>query len=155
VLWPALLIILIPLIGAAGTEWWTAAVPARKALTEPLAWCPVPLLAVVLLLIAGAHVGVVTDKLDVLLLITPFFVIFLFIAAGAAKIIAILLKLPTAQGRTLAFSLATRNSFLVLPVALSLPVGWEAAAIVIVAQSLVELFGMAFFVWWIPNRLFR
>lgn len=55
----------------------------------------------------------------------------------------------------LAFSFGTRNSFVVLPFALSLPHGWEASAVVIVAQSLVELFGMVFCLWWVPRRLFR
>ena len=44
---------------------------------------------------------------------------------------------------------------LVLPVALSLPGGWEVAAVVIVVQSLVELFGMVFYLWWVPRWLFR
>jgi arsenite transporter len=53
-----------------------------------------------------------------------------------------LARLPAGQGRTLAISLGTRNSFVVLPFALTLPAGWEAAAMVIVLQSLVELLGM-------------
>jgi len=54
----------------------------------------------------------------------------------------------------LAFSLATRNSF-VVPFALSIPAGWEVAAVVIVVQSLVELVGMVFCLWWVPRHLFR
>lgn len=38
--------------------------------------------------------------------------------------------------------LGTRNSFVVLPFVIALPAGWKPAAAVIVAQSLVELFGM-------------
>ncbi|TVP93698.1 MAG: arsenic resistance protein, partial [Pseudomonadaceae bacterium] len=57
-------------------------------------------------------------------------------------------------GRTLAFSLGTRNSFVVLPLALSLPSGWELVAVVIVMQSLVELFGMLLYLHWLPRRLF-
>jgi ACR3 family arsenite efflux pump ArsB len=40
------------------------------------------------------------------------------------------------------FSLATRNSFVVLPLALALPAPWQAAAVAIVVQSLVELIGL-------------
>ena len=65
------------------------------------------------------------------------------------------LRLPVEQGRTLAFSMGTRNSFVVLPLALLLPTGWEVAAVVIVVQSLVELFGMVAYVWVIPRYLFR
>ncbi|MNL78247.1 hypothetical protein D3C87_2045880 [compost metagenome] len=72
-----------------------------------------------------------------------------------AKAIARTLRLPVEQGRTLAFSMGTRNSFVVLPLALLLPAGWEVAAVVIVAQSLVELFGMVAYVWLVPRYLFR
>jgi ACR3 family arsenite transporter len=58
-------------------------------------------------------------------------------------------------GRTLAFSLGTRNSFVVLPFALALPAGWETTVVVIVFQSLVELFGMVFYLWWLPRHLFK
>lgn len=51
--------------------------------------------------------------------------------------------------------MGTRNSFVVLPLALLLPAGWEVAAVVIVVQSLVELFGMVAYVWVIPRHLFR
>lgn len=65
------------------------------------------------------------------------------------------MALPADQGRTVAFSLGTRNSFVVLPFALSMPAGWEVSAVVIVVQSLVELFGMLFYLWWVPRLLFR
>lgn len=81
----------------------------------------------------------------------------LFLASGLliSKLMAAVVKLPTEQSRTLAFAYGTRNSFIVLPFALSLPTGWEIAAIVIVIQSLVELFGMIFYVWFVPTKLFR
>jgi ACR3 family arsenite efflux pump ArsB len=56
-------------------------------------------------------------------------------------------------GRTLAFSLGTRNSFVVLPFALALPPGWEAA-VLIVLQSLVELLGMVLCLWALPRWVF-
>ena len=51
--------------------------------------------------------------------------------------------------------MGTRNSFVVLPLALTLPSGWEVAAMVIVAQSLVELVGMVAYVWLVPTHLFK
>ena len=63
--------------------------------------------------------------------------------------------LSPVQGRTLAFSMGTRNSFIMLPFALSLPAGWEIAAIVVVIQSLTELFGMVFCLWFVPNVLLK
>lgn len=153
--WPALVVVLLPLSAAALSERWFEARPERATRREQLAWLPVPCLALVVFLIAGAQVGAVRAALGLLVTVVPLFVLYLALAALIAKTLAHLLKLPTAQARTLTFSLGTRNSFLVLPFALALPAGWEVAAVVIVAQSLVELFGMTFYLWWVPRQLFQ
>lgn len=152
--WPALLIVLLPLGLAALSEWWIEARTERRALRDRLAWWPVPLLAMVVFLIAGAQVGAVIEALGLLPILVPVFVAFLVLAALLAKVLALTLRLPDDQGRTLAFSMGTRNSFVVLPFALALPAGWEVAAVVIVVQSLVELFGMVAYLWWLPKHLF-
>jgi ACR3 family arsenite efflux pump ArsB len=154
-IWPALLVVLLPLLAAVLSERWIEARPARARLRERLAWWPVPLLSLVVFLIAGAQVQAVLAALNLLPVVVPLYVAFLLLAALAAKALAVLLRLPPAHGRTLAFSLGTRNSFVVLPFALALPAGWEVAAVVIVVQSLVELFGMVLFLYWVPRRLFR
>src|SRR5690606_15244768 len=109
----------------------------RAAWRDRLGWWPVPLLALVVFLIAAAQVGTVLSAVPVLLKTLPVFVGFLLIAALLARCVASWLRLPVTAGRTLAFSLGTRNSFVVLPFALTLPAGWEATAVVIVFQSLV------------------
>ncbi|GAB6057533.1 arsenic resistance protein [Desulfonatronum parangueonense] len=154
-IWPALLVVIVPLVAAAVSERWIEARESRAVLRERLAWWPVPLLALVVFLIAGAQVGAVRVALRQLPVVVPLYVLFLLLAAMTAKMLAVIMKLPTDQGRTLTFSLGTRNSFVVLPFALALPAGWEVAAVVIVVQSLVELFGMVFFLWWVPQKLFR
>ncbi len=153
-IWPAVALVLAPLLLAALSERWIEARPGRGLWGERLAWWPVPLLAVVVFLIAGAQVGAVTGALALLPVVVPLFMTFLLLAGLIARGLAHVFRLPLDQGRTLAFSLGTRNSFVVLPFALALPAGWELAAVVIVVQSLVELFGMLFFLWWIPRRLF-
>ena len=146
--------ILLPLVVAALTQRWIKGHPERGVLQERLAWWPVPLLALVVGMIAAAQASVVLASLPVLMHVSWLFVGFLFGAALIAKALSRMLKLPVAVGRTLAFSLGTRNSFVVLPLAVALPDGWEAAVVVIVFQSLVELFGMVFYLWWIPHKLF-
>lgn len=47
----------------------------------------------------------------------------------------------------------TRNSFVVLPLALALAPEWQTATVVIVFESLVELFGMIGFLWIVPQFL--
>ncbi|MFN3324533.1 MAG: arsenic resistance protein [Bryobacteraceae bacterium] len=153
--WPALVVVFVPLGAAALPERWIEARPGRAALRERLAWWPVPLLTLVVFLIAGAQSEAARGAWRLFPVVIPLYFAFLVLAALIAKGLAGLMALPTGQGRTLAFSLGTRNSFVVLPFALSLPDGWEAAAIVIVLQSLVELFGMVLFLWWVPRRLFR
>jgi ACR3 family arsenite transporter len=145
----------VPLLLAAATERWVEARPARGVWRERLAWSAVPLLALVVFLIAAAQVGAVRTAGAVLLTVTPVFVGYLLLAALLAKLLARAFKLPVDAGRALAYSLGTRNSFVVLPFALALPAGWETAVVVVVYQSLVELFGMVFYLWWLPRRLFR
>jgi ACR3 family arsenite transporter len=151
---PALAVVIVPLALAAVTERWIEARPERDAVRERLAWWPVPLLAVVVFQIAGAQVGAVLDAASMFGAVVPVFVVFLLAAAGLAWLLARGLSLPADQGRTLAFSFGTRNSFVVLPFALALPAGWELAAVVVVVQSLVELLGMVLFLWWVPRHLF-
>lgn len=152
--WPAVLLVLTPLALAALSERWIEARPERAVRREQLAWWPVPLLAVVVFLIAAAQVGTVIEALSLLPVVVPLFIAFLVVAALLARVLANIFHLNAAQGRTLAFSMGTRNSFVVLPFALTLPSGWEVAAVVIVVQSLVELFGMVIYLWWLPKKLF-
>jgi ACR3 family arsenite efflux pump ArsB len=154
VLAPAAALIGLPLAAAAASERFLEARRERMRWRERLAWAPVPLLALVVFLIAGAQVDAVRTMGRTVLAALPAFVAFLLAAALAARALAAAFALPAAAGRTLAFSLGTRNSFVVLPFALALPAGWEAAVVTIVLQSLVELFGMLFYLWWIPGRLF-
>ncbi|WP_341719576.1 hypothetical protein QQG74_07585 [Micromonospora sp. FIMYZ51] len=152
--WPALLVLLLPLGLAALSEVWFARRPERDRIRQRLGWWPVPLLSVVIFLVAAAHVGPARDALDVLPVVIAVAAAFLASSLALARLLATAGRLPTVQGRTLAFSLGTRNSFIVLPFALSLPAGWEIAAVVVVMQSLVELFGMIFYLWFVPRHLF-
>ena len=154
-LWPALLVVLIPLVLAALSERWIEARAGRDVWRERLAWWPMPLLTLMMFLIAGAQAEAVRAALRELLIVIPVFVLFLLAVPYIAKLLARLMVLPSDHARTLAFSLGTRNSFVVLPFALALPAGWEVAAMVIVLQSVIELFGMVFYLWWIPRRLFK
>tara|TARA_R110000823_G_scaffold119998_8_gene244374 strand:- start:42134 stop:43111 length:978 start_codon:yes stop_codon:yes gene_type:complete len=151
----ALALIGLPLVAAVLTERWVETRKPRTAWRDRLGWWPVPLLALVVFLIAGAQVGSVLDAGPVLLTVLPVFAGFLVVAVLLALGMTRWLRLANGAGRTLAFSFGTRNSFIVLPFALALPAGWETTVVVIVFQSLVELFGMLFYLRWLPNCLFR
>jgi len=146
-------LIVVPLLLAALLEYWTRGSTQRGRIIARLGWLPVPLLAVVVFLIAASQVQVVVQWLPAMGVVTAVFAIYLIIVALAGRWLARRAGLGIPASRTLVFSLGTRNSFVVLPLALALPAGWEAAVVVIVLQSLVELLGMTFYLRWVPSRL--
>ena len=114
---------------------------------------PVPLLMLVVFLIATTQFERVAASVHLFGLLLLVFCAYLLLTAMLARLLSRLFRLPVTHGRTLVFSLGTRNSFVVLPLALALPAGYELAAVTIVFQSLVELIGMAVFVWWVPGKV--
>ncbi len=148
------LLILLPLAGAWLTERWAEAAPPGRAALDALAWLPPPLLAAVIFIIAATQAHLVAASLAALSQLLGAFVAYLVAVGFIARRLARVFRLPTAEGRVLAFSLGTRNSFVVLPFALALPPGFGLTVVAIVFQSLVELVGMVAYLWWVPQRLF-
>lgn len=146
-------LILTPLALAWLTEYIAQRHKAVKRTAYYLGILPVPLLALVVFMIAASQVNTVFGLSQVLVQVVFIFIGFLLFAALLGKGLGKLFKLPTASARTLAFSFGTRNSFVMLPIALTLPSAWQAAVVVVVFQSLVELFGMVAFLRWVPSRL--
>ena len=146
-------LILLPLAAAFVLERWAQARTERSAVVNRLAWLPVPLLAVVVFVIAASQVDAVRDALPVLAHVAGIYVAYLVAAAVLGTITGHLARLPATARRTVIFSLGTRNSFVVLPLVLALGPDWSTAAVVIVFQSLVELFGMVAYLWIVPRYL--
>ncbi|MCS7269220.1 MAG: bile acid:sodium symporter [Geminicoccaceae bacterium] len=147
------LIVLAPLAAAWLTERRAERRGVRGRLVERLAWLPVPLLALVVFLIAASQVHAVVGAVAEMGRVAVLFLLYLVAAALAGIGLARLARLPAPAGRALVFSLGTRNSFVVLPLALALPAPWQAATVVIVLQSLVELFGMLAYLRFVPLLL--
>ncbi|WP_449043998.1 arsenic resistance protein [Paracoccus versutus] len=147
------IVIVLPLVAAFATERWAGEAPARIATIERLGWFPVPLLAFVLFLIAASQVEAVMGSIPLLGDIFVACIVFLIGGTMIGLAIGKAFGLPVGQARTLVFTLTTRNSFVVLPFALALPAAWEMAAIAIVFQSLIELFGMLALLWLVPRKL--
>ncbi|WP_404471433.1 arsenic resistance protein [Vreelandella venusta] len=146
-------LILLPLMLAWLTELGARRYRAIERTTHQLGYLPVPLLALVVLVIAATQVNSVLSLSHVLVQVVFIFAGYLVVAAMLGKLLGRLFKLPTTSARTLVFSFGTRNSFVMLPIALALPSGWQAAVVVIVFQSLVELFGMVAYLRWVPKLL--
>lgn len=149
-------LILLPLLAAALLERWVAKQSDRSVVLDRMSWWPVPLLGLVVFLIAASQVQSVFDALPVFGQVAGVFIAFLVAAVVLGIILAKLFRLQPRAGRALVFSLGTRNSFVVLPLALALSAEWQLAIVVIVLQSLVELFGMLVYLqimpWIIPGR---
>lgn len=148
------LIIVLPLCVAVATQMMNVRWRAARQLIDTSAWAPVPLLALVVFVIVASQVNTVLASMGELARVALIFLVFAVLAALLARVMAGGGRLPASEGRVLAFSFSTRNSFVVLPLALALPAGFELTATVIVLQSLVELLLMIFYLWWIPRRLF-
>ncbi len=146
-------LIVLPLVLVAATEVVARRSVRCAAWLELTTWLPVPLLALTVLLIAGAQVRGLDASWQGLGAATLVFVIFALVVPFPARFVARRLGLSAAEQRTVIFSAGTRNSFVVLPLALALPAGWEPVAAIIVVQSLVELGAMLVYLRWIPRHV--
>ncbi|WP_375172128.1 arsenic resistance protein [Marinobacter sp.] len=146
-------LILVPLILAFLTEKWAENSRKATGLIQSMGLMPVPLLTVVLFIISMTQASQIDSTGSLIWPLMVLFPAYLLAAALVGKALRRVFRLPVATGRTVIFSLGTRNSFVVLPLALSLPEAWTAAVVVIVVQSMVELFGMLFYLRWVPSRL--
>ena len=146
-------LIIVPLILAFLTEKWAEKSEKATGLIRSMGLMPVPLLTVVLFIISMTQVSQIDSTGALIWALMIVFPAYLFAAALVGKTLQRAFRLPVATGRTVIFNLGTRNSFVVLPLALSMPEAWATAVVVIVVQSLVELFGMMFYLRWVPSRL--
>ncbi|WP_442514363.1 arsenic resistance protein [Pseudomonas promysalinigenes] len=125
------------------------------AWNEAWAWMPVPAMALVLVAVVASQIALVLRDFDQLLPVIPVYISFMLLAPLLGLASARLLRLPVAQARSVTFSAATRNSLVVLPLALALPEGLGGlAAAAVITQTLVELVSELIYVRIIP-RLVR
>lgn len=146
-------LIVVPLILAFLTQTWAENSRRTSRFVRATGLMPVPLLTVILFIISMAQVSQIASTSGIIWILMILFPTYLLAAALVGKVLRQVFQLPPETGRTIVFSLGTRNSFVVVPLALSMPEAWTAAVVVIVVQSLVELFGMMFYLRWVPNRL--
>ncbi|PMV97114.1 MULTISPECIES: arsenic resistance protein [unclassified Pseudomonas] len=151
-----LALIVAPLILALLTEALVERSAAVKVWTEVWAWLPVPAMAAVLIVVVGSQITPVVRDIERLAPVIPVYIGFLFLAPLIGALVARLFKLPAGAARAVTFSASTRNSLVVLPLALALPEeirGLAAAAVI--TQTLVELIGELIYIRAIPAFLCR
>jgi ACR3 family arsenite transporter len=86
-----------------------------------------------------------------LLVLVPIYAAFLIVMAALGIGAGRIFRLDVPATRALVFSGATRNSLVVLPLALALPASLSLAPVVVVTQTLVAHIGMVIFVRLIPR----
>lgn len=150
------LLIVLPLLLAVATSSGARRSPLIARWNDAWAWLPVPAMALVLIAVIGSQIGVVVERLDELLPVLPVYVGFALLAPLLGWAAARLLRLSTGEARAVTFSAATRNSLVVLPLALALPEPIRAlAAAAVITQTLVELVSELVYIRVVPALVRR
>lgn len=141
------LFIVLPLVIALITQLYLP-----KRVVAITAWLPVPLMALVLFTVISSQLALVKQDIEILIQVIPIYIAFLCIMPICAKLLGYGMKLGIKETRTLAFSMGTRNSLVVLPLAFALPPTIASSvAAVIVIQTMVELVGEILYIWLLPK----
>jgi len=106
------------------------------------------------MLVVASQVPHVASRPDVVARVVPLFVAFALVMPAVGDVAGRMAHQGRQERLALAFSGTTRNSLVVLPLALALPDSMGMAPIVVVTQTLVELVVMAIGVRLLP-RLIR
>jgi ACR3 family arsenite efflux pump ArsB len=149
------LLIVLPMALAVLTSAGARRSRAVATWNDAWAWLPVPAMALVLMVVIASQIDVVLRDFDRLLPVIPVYIGFMLLAPVLGFICARLLRLPASEARSVTFSAATRNSLVVLPLALALPEEMRGlAAAAVITQTLVELVSELIYVRAVP-RLVR
>jgi len=148
------LLIALPLAAAALTQF-VAGRGARvaRAAGQGAAAAMVPLMVATLALVVASQISAVSERLGALVQVVPVYVAFVMVMVPVGMAAGRLAGLDVPGRRAIAFSGATRNSLVVLPLVLALPAAFDLAALVVVTQTLVELVAMVVLVRLVPRLI--
>lgn len=132
-------LIVVPLLLAIACQLLSTRSVAGERLVSILGLLPVPATALVLLIVIAAVLPQLGAALPAALSVLPLYVAFAIIAPIAAWLVAHAARIEAGAGRAVAFSAGTRNSLVVLPLALAVPGSIPVLPAIIVTQTLVEL----------------
>lgn len=150
------LLIAVPLLLAVLTYAGARRSPHIARWNQGWAWMPVPAMATVLLVVIGSQIAFVAREIEQLLPVIPVYLGFMLLAPVVGALTARAFRLPAATARSVTFSSATRNSLVVLPLALALPEDMlMLAAAAIITQTLIELVCELIYIRVIPALVWR
>lgn len=139
-------LILIPLLLAAATQYLADKSRVWAQIQTGLGVAPVPATALVLFIVVAAVLRQLEPALDVLWRVVPVYVLFAVLAPVIGWVLARQARLAVPLRRAVAFSSATRNSLVVLPLALAIPGALPLLPAIILTQTLVELLAQLVYV---------
>lgn len=145
------LLIVVPLTVAALTQALARRHRVGLQLMDVMAAAMVPLMMATLAVVVASQIDSVRGEFDRLIVAALVFVAFLVVMAPTGIGVGRVFGQDVPSTRALVFSGATRNSLVVLPLALALPPALDLAAVVVVTQTLVELLGMVVYVRLVPR----
>ncbi|MBU2271354.1 MAG: arsenic resistance protein [Alphaproteobacteria bacterium] len=132
-------LIAIPFVLAALVQTWAARSKTGERVSSGLGLAPVPATALVLFIVVAAVMPQLGQTLDRTLSVVPVYVAFSVLAPLIGWAVSRLARLTPEAGRAVAFSAGTRNSLVVLPLALVVPGAIPLVPAIIVTQTLIEL----------------
>lgn len=147
-------VIVIPLVAAAVTQWAAARSPVARRWGRLAGGAMVPLMMLTLATVVASQIALVGSRAQALLPLVPVYVSFAALMTALGWAAGRLAGLRVRERRAVLFSGVTRNSLVVLPLALAAPDGTVLAPLAVLTQTLVELLVMLALVGLVP-RLVR
>jgi ACR3 family arsenite transporter len=147
------LIIALPLTLAWLTEVGAERSETGKRWKDAMGWLPAPIMGATLFVVIASQFPRVESSIGQIAVVVPVYVAFLIVMPLLGRVAASLLQMDVGESRALVFTSVTRNSLVILPLALALPSGFELVPAVVVTQTLVELAGMVALTRVVPTWL--
>lgn len=132
-------LILIPLLLAASFQYISRYFVRIRQVVSVLDVLPVPATAAVLFVVVGAVAPQLEYALSDALRVAPVYVLFAVLAPIIGWWGARWARLSSTAARAVAFSAGTRNSLVILPLALAIPTAQPLLPVLIIMQTLIEL----------------
>ena len=145
------ILIVLPLMLAWATEAFAVRHRAGEAVTRGMTAAMVPLMAATLFVVVGSQVSKLEGRFDDIATVVPIYAVFLLVMAVLGVAAARVARLDVGRSRAMVFSGATRNSLVVLPLALALPAAYAVTPAIVITQTLVELVGMLVYIRLVPR----
>lgn len=149
-----LVLIVIPLVIAITLQLFAKKSQVGDQLIHLSAWLPVPFMALTLFVVVASQIGKLSASFEWIIKVIPIYILFMVIMPILSKFIGKTFKLDSKSGRALVFSGSTRNSLVVLPLALALPENINTlVAAIIVTQTMVEIIGEIIYIRVVPSLI--